>query len=467
MFVKNNKLASIASAVSEVMEASPVKIQTPTGTRVLGTRYGNSAKAHHDQVADPFAGHKGPAKKDLEDIEKPKKKQESFSAFTNKLLNNLQEDKKIQKQIDEVLKKDASAGDWIHDFVHSDNPKFAGKSKAERKKMALGAYYAKQNEEADADLDLKNRKDEREETNAIKSIKAKATEKDQKIDNFDPKYGKPNAFGEEVEQQDEALIGNQKKIDKNHNNKIDAQDFKILRGKKKANEEIEQADEAVRVFDISKSAAGVKPKTPEDRNKAAAVVKAARANKPTNNYTGKSIIGAGSVGTGQRQAGQTASHIAVKEEEELDESVTRKHFQQVADLIKTHDNSAKRKELASHHAEIFKQQNPRFDHAKFMKACNVNEETVGETLNPAKKTIDTLAGRSKKVPKDAQMDNGHASAKTELKVEEKDVPFDGPYTKKTPDSIKDKSGATHTPMSRAKHLAQTALKKIKSDLKVK
>ena len=49
--------------------------------------------------------------------------------------------------INEVLSKDASAGDWIHDFVHSDNPKFKGKSKAERKKMALGAYYAKQNEE--------------------------------------------------------------------------------------------------------------------------------------------------------------------------------------------------------------------------------------------------------------------------------------------------------------------------------
>jgi hypothetical protein len=49
--------------------------------------------------------------------------------------------------INEVLGKDASAGDWIHDFVHSKNPKFAGKSTAERKKMALGAYYGKQNEE--------------------------------------------------------------------------------------------------------------------------------------------------------------------------------------------------------------------------------------------------------------------------------------------------------------------------------
>ena len=51
--------------------------------------------------------------------------------------------------INEVLSKDASAGAWIHDFVHSDNPKFAGKSKEERKKQALAAYYAKQkNEEA-------------------------------------------------------------------------------------------------------------------------------------------------------------------------------------------------------------------------------------------------------------------------------------------------------------------------------
>ncbi len=56
------------------------------------------------------------------------------------------DEEQLDEMINEVLGKDASAGDWIHDFVHSDNPKFAGKSKAERKKMALGAYYGKQNE---------------------------------------------------------------------------------------------------------------------------------------------------------------------------------------------------------------------------------------------------------------------------------------------------------------------------------
>ena len=71
-----------------------------------------------------------------------------FIANVKKLKEEL-EDVALDQQINEVLSKDASAGDWIHDFIHSDNPKFAGKSKKERQKMALGAYYAKQNEEVD------------------------------------------------------------------------------------------------------------------------------------------------------------------------------------------------------------------------------------------------------------------------------------------------------------------------------
>jgi hypothetical protein len=51
-----------------------------------------------------------------------------------------------QDEITEVLSKNAPASDWIHDFVNSDDPRFAGKSKEERIKMALGAYYGAQNE---------------------------------------------------------------------------------------------------------------------------------------------------------------------------------------------------------------------------------------------------------------------------------------------------------------------------------
>jgi hypothetical protein len=37
------------------------------------------------------------------------------------------------------------AGAYIHDFVHSKNPKFKGKSKKKRIQMALGAFYGSKN----------------------------------------------------------------------------------------------------------------------------------------------------------------------------------------------------------------------------------------------------------------------------------------------------------------------------------
>jgi soluble cytochrome b562 len=53
----------------------------------------------------------------------------------------LKEETEIQ-YIEEKLTAADPAGKWISDFVASDNPKFAGKTKKERINMALGAYYA-------------------------------------------------------------------------------------------------------------------------------------------------------------------------------------------------------------------------------------------------------------------------------------------------------------------------------------
>jgi len=63
------------------------------------------------------------------------------------------------------------------------------------------------------------------------------------------------------------------------------------------------------------------------------------------------------------------------EEAILEGGPTRKHFQQVADLLKNIPDEAKRKELAQHHAGLFKSQNPRFDHKRFFAAAGVNEDT--------------------------------------------------------------------------------------------
>ena len=81
---------------------------------------------------------------------------------------------------------------------------------------------------------------------ATKAANAKAGVKEETM-NTSKNFGLPADLIKTVE---EALKGNQKKIDKNHNGKIDGQDFKILRGEKVKKEEVEEIEE------VSKSLAG-------------------------------------------------------------------------------------------------------------------------------------------------------------------------------------------------------------------
>ena len=84
--------------------------------------------------------------KDIQNMGKAHDKMKK-EEYTLKQMKERLEEPVLDELINEVLSKDASAGAWIHDFVHSDNPKFAGKSTAKRKEMALAAYYSKKNEE--------------------------------------------------------------------------------------------------------------------------------------------------------------------------------------------------------------------------------------------------------------------------------------------------------------------------------
>ena len=107
------------------------------------------AKAHRDATAAAVKhlrstgalNRKSLSYGSTDDIKTPKDgtiraiKREEFEGINDPL---------IEEMLNEVLAKDASAGDYISDFVKSDNPKFSGKSKAKRIKMALGAYYSKQ-----------------------------------------------------------------------------------------------------------------------------------------------------------------------------------------------------------------------------------------------------------------------------------------------------------------------------------
>lgn len=101
--------------------------------------------------------------------------------------------------------------------------------------------------------------------------------------------------------------------------------------------------------------------------------------------TPKSYPGAASSLTPGNPTSQRMSN-AVKPK--LQEAVSRKHFQQVADLIKGHESQEKRNELATHHAGIFAKQNPRFNHEKFHAAA-------GSTAHQSPKKMEEAAYSAK------------------------------------------------------------------------
>jgi hypothetical protein len=135
-----------------------MKGKTQSGSKENAKDIQNMGKAHDKMKKEEtqFNDHEKGAAQRLRDMRKNEKEAEKmdkqYQAMRNKKtlkqMKERLEEPVLDELINEVMSKDASAGDWIHDFVHSDNPKFAGKSKAKRKEMALAAYYSKKNEEA-------------------------------------------------------------------------------------------------------------------------------------------------------------------------------------------------------------------------------------------------------------------------------------------------------------------------------
>ena len=161
----------------------------------------------------------------------------SYKNFVEQHTAELTEEQKneIVTELQEVLGKSAEAGEWISDFVHSDNPKFAGKSKEKRKQMALAAYYAKQrNEEAEIEEAYPGYKEKGKALDA--SVKKVQKELDKRVKALDQK-NKQKGVKEEAEIEEE-LKGNQHKLDKNKNGKLDKHDFKLLRKEENMEESV-------------------------------------------------------------------------------------------------------------------------------------------------------------------------------------------------------------------------------------
>lgn len=76
--------------------------------------------------------------------------------------------------------------------------------------------------------------------------------------------------------------------------------------------------------------------------------------------------------------------IPVEQEESVEETMTKQHFQYVADTLKNIQDPIKKAEYAKHHSAIFQHFNPRFDHAKFMAAAGVEMKEPAEAVAEAK-----------------------------------------------------------------------------------
>ena len=240
----------------------------------------------------------------------------------------------------------------------------------------------------------------------------------------------------------EALKGNQHKIDKNKNNKIDAQDFKILR--KEESEELEEkemtdAEMAKRekiVKGMKKSLAGFKARYGE---------------------RAKNVMYA------------TANKQAMKEdsvEEEIDPKVrtkdTLKGQERTAQSDDVGPNSNGRSTKVKFHGGPMKEEVKKSDIPAFIRKARGDKPlTVADVKSGSKDSISSKENLAK------------ARGVTEGKHPESDTvpfvtnaeqpPFDGPY-KKIGGTVTDKSGAKHTPMSRAKDLARQAMKRIKTEM---
>ena len=328
------------SAIEEA-NAPSVKVPVKGGMRVYGGAPGGSAKAYKSQTADPFSATRGPSNTELDDVESEKKKiKKEESVYKHRLLSMVAESKAFDQELNEVLSKDADASAWIHDFVHSDNPKFEGKSVKKRQQMALAAYYDKQRNEEVEQIDELSKK----------------TVKSYTIKKMDKIYDEP-----------------------------------------------------------SKSKPGIK--------------------KDLDNI-------------GRAHARLTGSKPTSEEVEQIEES---------HEEIKVHSKDGK------HIGTI--------THGKYQSVAYAHPTTkFGGSKEPHPDEDSTILAGPHETQKGIDFIHAHHRMMNEAKDPATsagvgaDLPFDPPYNTSSSPAIKDKSGAVHTPMSRAKHLARTAMKKITKNL---
>ena len=243
----------------------------------------------------------------------------------------------------------------------------------------------------------------------------------------------------------EALKGKQHKIDKNKNNKIDAQDFAILRGQQK--EEVEQIEE--------------KKMTDAEMAKREKIVKSMKKGfagfRQRYGKDAKSVMYA------------TATKQAMKEdtvEEEIDPNIRTKDTLKGQEPTSQKDDVGPGSDAKSTKVKFrggpMKEEVKKSDIPAFLRKARGDKPlTVADAKAGSKDSISSKENLAK--ARGVSEGKGPESDTVPFVTNADQPPFDKPY-KKIGSTVTDKSGAKHTPMSRARDLARSAMKRIKTEM---
>jgi len=235
----------------------------------------------------------------------------------------------------------------------------------------------------------------------------------------------------------EELKGNQAKIDANHNNKIDGQDFDILRGKKKVKESKSFAArllETVRKSDVPAYLRKAKGDTP---------LTVADAKGPKKD----SISAPENLAKNRNEE--------VEQVEEADKLLARTGMNLPHKFPRTGQTN--------------------LGNIPGMNTPGVSKETGAyaekrrgdraKELKPAIKSALGTHGPKGKLPEEFEQVEEGKFNQMDVDRQDREAALEKDGWKKMSKNVKDKGGNIHTPMSRARDLARSAFNKIKSDAK--
>lgn len=516
MFTKINVSQSLIDAVKNVIdEAGPVKEPTSTGMKVYGRSYGNSAKAKKDQTKSSVDDLKGPKAKDLidKDVEDHKKTKGRYDEAAKPDFLDMDKDGNKKEPMKKALadkekvQKEELKGDQ-HKIDKNKNNKIDAHDFAilrGQKKVKEDMHFAKKLIEGmkRSDIPASVRKARGDAPLTPAEVKAPAK------DSISASANLAKARNEEVEQIEEKNVptspekwAKAKAAAKSkfavypsaYANGWASKKYKAMGGGwKTAKEEVEFEEEEI--LD----------------EKAGYSAKAARAGKDIGK-PGKafSMIAKkageryGSGEAGKRVAGAILAKLRKEDEDWSDEDIDALfEVYELEERKMTDAEMKKREDIVKGMKKGLDGFKARYgERAKDVMYATATKQAMKESPEDTPPiTTDTLIGRkpggksndfkSYKIrvrpadketednPKDAtppiiQPDDTPArrshETKQTLKMEGKRPetddapPFEEPYTRTVPVDVKDKSGAVHTPMSRARDLARAAMKKVKTEM---